>query len=220
MVIRVDAVDARQLIEDGITVLDALPEKIWQQEHLPTARSQPLESFQPDAVDDLARDAPLLVYCFDQHCDLSARMSRRLHELGFTRVHDLIGGRAAWTALGYPTEGSVADRRRIAHSVQTVPTVALDATIDDVRSLGEQRFPTPVVTSDGVVMGAVHPTAAALPGTTKVADVMVPAPGTIRPEQRIDEVAEQLRKDGLDHVLVTAVDGTLIGLVVTAELHV
>jgi hypothetical protein len=37
---------------------------------------------------------------------------------------------------------------------------------------------------------------------------------------RVDEVIRQLRRDGLDHVFVTAVSGVLVGLVVTEELHV
>jgi rhodanese-related sulfurtransferase len=220
MITRTDALRAKDLIDRGVTVLDALPEATWRSVHLPTARSMPLETFEPSKVADLDRAQPVLVYCFDQHCDLSARLSRRLDELGFEQVHDLIGGRAAWTALGLPTEGTVGDRRRISHFVEAVETLPLDGTIADLAALGEQRFPAPVVTHDGVLMGAVHPTAAGLPGDTALADVMVPAPGTIRPELRIEEVAEQLGRDGLDHVFVTAVDGTLIGLVVASELHV
>ena len=220
MITRADALLAKDLIDNGVTVLDALPEATWRRVHLPTARSMPLQTFEPSKVDDLDPAARVLVYCFDQHCDLSARLSRRLDELGFEQVHDLIGGRAAWSALGLPTDGSVGDRRRISHFVQAVDTLPLAGTVADLLELGERRFPTPVVTDDGVLMGAVYPTAAGLPADTALADVMVPAPGTIRPELRIEEVAEQLDRDGLDHVFVTAVDGTIIGLVVTSELHV
>jgi hypothetical protein len=135
-------------------------------------------------------------------------------------VHDLIGGRAAWTAQGFPTEGSVGDRRRIWHYVQQVPTVGLEATVADLVASGRQPFPTPVVTADGVLMGSVQPEAADLPGGTKIADIMNPAPGTVRPEKRVEEVIEQLRRDGLAYTFVTAVNGALLGLVVTAELHV
>lgn len=135
-------------------------------------------------------------------------------------MHDLIGGRAAWTALGLPTEGTVGDRRRISQFVETVPTVAIDATIGDVQALDPSRFPVPVTNADGVLLGAVDPVATALPPSTPVIDVMVPAPGTIRPELRIDEVVERLRRDGLDHSFVTTVSGVLQGLVVTDELHV
>jgi hypothetical protein len=47
---------------------------------------------------------------------------------------------------------------------------------------------------------------------------MVPAPRTIRPEGRVDEIVEQLQRDGLDDIFVTAVNGVLLGRVVTAEL--
>jgi rhodanese-related sulfurtransferase len=219
-IVRVDAFDAKRLIDAGITVLDALPTSIWREERLPGARSMPLETFEPSSVADLDRTTDLLVYCFDQHCDLSARLSRRLAELGFTNVHDLIGGRAAWTALGLPTEGSVGDDRRISQYVRTPATVPAAGTIADLVAIDDEGFPTPVLTPDGVLLGAIHQTARALPPTTPVADAMVPAPGTIRPEKRIEEVVDQLRRDGLDHVFVTAVNGVLVGLAVADDLHV
>ena len=135
-------------------------------------------------------------------------------------MYDLIGGRAGWTALGLPTGGSVGDGRRISNYVAEVPTVELNATVADVPSLGEQRFPVPVTGRGGVLLGTIDPAAAALPGSTPVARVMVPAPGTMRPEVRIEEAAERLRRDGLDHVFITAVNGVLLGLIVTEELHV
>ena len=220
MTVRVDAPEAHELVADGILVLDVLPSSIYEQEHLPGAASLPLETFQPDQVESWDRSTPLLVYCFDQHCDLSSRAGARLESLGFTAVHDLIGGRAAWTALGYPTEGSVGDRRRISDFVEAAAVVPIDATVGDVVALGPQEYPVPVVDDAHVVLGALDPAATGLPPTTPVVDVMIPAPGTIRPEKRVDDVVQQLADDGLDHVLVTAVDGSLIGRVVMDRLHV
>ena len=88
-----------------------------------------------------------------------------------------------------------------------------------VRALGPQRFPIPVVNKDGVLLGAIDPAVTSLPAETPIEQIMVPAPGTIRPEMRIEAVVEQLQSDGLDHVFVTAVNGVLIGLVITDELH-
>jgi hypothetical protein len=119
-----------------------------------------------------------------------------------------------------PTEGAVGDRRRISQYVTKVPTLDIGSTVADLAALGEQRWPTAVVNDDGVLLGAVQPTASSLPPSTPIERVMVPAPGTIRPELRIDEVVERLDRDGLDHVFVTAVDGVLFGFVVTGELHV
>ena len=220
MTARVDAPEARQLVGDGIRVVDVLPSSVYEKEHLPGACNLPLETFQPSQVETWHRAAPLLVYCFDQHCDLSGRAVARFGSLGFAAVHDLIGGRAAWTALGYPTEGSVGDRRRISKYVMAADSVAIDAKIGDVVALGPQDYPVPVTDGADVVVGAVDPVATGLPPTTPVADVMIPAPGTIRPEMRVDDVVRQLAKDGLDHVLVTAVDGSLIGRVEVDQLRV
>ena len=218
MVERIDAVEAEQLVADGVRTLDVLPADVFEQVHLPGATSMPLEEFDPTDVESFDRSEPLLVYCFDQHCDLSARASARLEQHGFEQVHDLIGGRAAWTALGLPTEGTTGDRHRISAFCAEVPTVGIDATLADVVVLDEQRFPVPVVNRDGVLLGAVEPSAAAKPATTPVEDVMVPAPRTIRPEVRLDDARAQLRRDRIDHVFVTAVNGVLAGPIVTEEL--
>ena len=41
---------------------------------------------------------------------------------------------------------------------------------------------------------------------------MIPAPGTIRPEKRVEDVVRQLYRDSLDHVFVTTVGGALLGI--------
>jgi Mg/Co/Ni transporter MgtE len=134
-------------------------------------------------------------------------------------VYDLIGGRASWTALGLPTEGSIGDRRRIAAYVQPAPCVSVDATVADVRRISDGRRPVAVVDARGVLLGAVQPQAALLPPDTSVERIMNPAPSTIRPELRIDVVAPRLRDDHLDHIFVTAVNGTLFGAVTLEDLH-
>lgn len=131
----------------------------------------------------------------------------------------MIGGRASWVALGLPTEGSVADRRRVSNFVVEAPSVSMRATIGDMRALSA-RYPVAVVAAEGVVVGALEETAARLPADTPVARAMVPAPGTIRSEMRVEDALRQLREDKLDHVLVTTVSGALMGRVFTDELHV
>jgi hypothetical protein len=101
-----------------------------------------------------------------------------------------------------------------------VPSVAVDAKIADVRALGQQEFPVPVTSADGILLGALQPSAASLSADTPVERAMVPAPGTIRPELRVEEVTDQLSRDHLDHVFVTAVNGVLLGLVIAEDLHV
>ena len=121
--------------------------------------------------------------------------------------------------LGLPTEGEIGDRRRIAHYVLEAPSVGMDATIADIVDLGVRDQPTAVVSSEGVLVGAVQATALGLPPTTPVERVMILAPGTVRPDMRVDEVLEQLRNDGLDHVYVTTASGVLVGLIVAGDVH-
>jgi rhodanese-related sulfurtransferase len=217
MVTRIDVDDVLDLVADGAPLIDVLPSSVYEQAHLPGAINVPLETFQPEHVVDLDRDAPVIVYCFDQHCDLSGRASRRLEHEGFKQVFDLVGGRATWTALGLPTEGAVADRRRISQYVESPTTVDVDGVVGDV---GGWEQPVAVVDRDGVLLGALDPAARDLPTDTPVGRAMIPAPGTIRPELRVEEVAQRLKDDALDHIFVTAVNGVLLGIVMRDHLHV
>jgi len=118
-----------------------------------------------------------------------------------------------------PTDGSVGDDRRIAHFVEAVITVPFAGTMAAVPVDADDIVV--VVDPLGVVAGALDArTATSLPATTPVVDVMDPAPGTIRPEKTIDEVAQQLHGDGVDHVLVTTTAGVLLGIVRAEHLHV
>jgi rhodanese-related sulfurtransferase/CBS domain-containing protein len=222
---RVDAPRARQMMQEGVPFVDALPAEIFVQEHLPGAISLPLRDMTTEAVErarlaGLKRTAPLVVYCFDQRCDLSARAAHRFAQLGFRHVHDLIGGRTAWTVLGYPTEGEVADRRRIAQHVSDAPSVHIGDTIADVRAVLLPGRPIAVVDDDGVLLGALQPVAAQLPPATSVDEIMLLAPSTVRVDQRVDDVVVQLRRDHLDHAYVTNADGVLVGLVIPDDVHV
>jgi len=134
-------------------------------------------------------------------------------------VYALVGGRAAWTVLGLPTEGQVGDRRRISKFVQPVASVGIGATVGDVRAL-DARSPVVVVADGDIVLGLVEDTASSLPADTPVEQMMVPAPGTIRPDVRIDDALRQLRRDHLAYSLVTTARGELVGIVRPDEVHV
>ena len=214
---RIDVDQAQRLMQRGAVVIDVLPPAIYASEHLPSAINIPLSTLDESKVAQLDRDQPVIVYCYDQHCDLSGRASSRFDQLGFTAVHDLIGGRAAWTVLGLPTEGEVGDRRRIVHHLRPVPSVPIGSTIADVRALGDTTGPIAVVDDAGVLLGALDQQAAALPPSTPVDTAMTPAPGTIRPELRLDDAVQQLRDDGLAFSFVTTARGQLLGLLCSDE---
>ncbi len=134
-------------------------------------------------------------------------------------MSDLIGGRAAWTVLGLPTDGQVGDRRRVSAFVLPARSVGIDATMADVRSVASDGRPVAVLGEGGVLLGVIQGTASQLPDNTSVESVMITAPGTIRPDLRVDEAVRQVREDGLDHVYVTTVSGVLVGLVIPDEIH-
>jgi rhodanese-related sulfurtransferase len=64
---RVDAHRAERLIRRRVQLVDVLPSSVYAEEHLPGAINVPLETLDETRVEDLDRDRPLLVYCFDQH---------------------------------------------------------------------------------------------------------------------------------------------------------
>ena len=64
---RIDVIRAQRLVKRGAQLIDVLPETIFVQEHLPDARSLPLETLTADTSSVLDRSRGLVVYCFDQH---------------------------------------------------------------------------------------------------------------------------------------------------------
>jgi hypothetical protein len=71
-----------------------------------------------------------------------------------------------------------------------------------------------VVDGDGVLLGAVDRAALALPPSTPVETAMIPAPGTIRPDLRLDDAIKQLTDDGLAYSFVSTARGELLGVLV------
>jgi CBS domain-containing protein len=119
---------------------------------------------------------------------------------------------------GLPTDGEIGDARRIGPRATGVPTVSVDATVGEVLAVGDIPYTVVVLGCDDVVVGALRPTVRALPPKTRVRDVMIPAPSTIRPDLRVEEVARRFAKDGLDHLLVTTASGVLVGLATMEDL--
>ncbi|MCU1398898.1 MAG: hypothetical protein JWN62_2007 [Acidimicrobiales bacterium] len=101
-----------------------------------------------------------------------------------------------------------------------VATVSIDGTVAEVLALPDDGRPVAVLGEGDVLLGAVQPTVRQLAATTPLERIMITAPGTVRPDKRVEEVLDQLSKDGLDHVFVTTVSGILLGLVVPGEIHV
>ena len=217
---RVDTAETQRLLDAGAQLIEVLPQAEYEQEHLPGARSIPLDSMHADAVADLDRDTTTVVYCYDYQCDLSARGARRLETLGFRDVRDYMASKAAWMAYGLPVEGTVRPSTRAGAVARTdIPRCSLGEKVGDLTDRFEDEPVCAVVDDAGVLLGAVRQEATHLPETTLVDEVLQPAPPTVRPSITSDELARSMARDGRTYVYVTTPEGTLVGLITRAQLH-
>jgi rhodanese-related sulfurtransferase len=65
MPVTVDRAQLRRLLEAGAQLVDVLPQKEYEEEHLPGAINLPLRRLETEAITVLARSSPIVVYCSD-----------------------------------------------------------------------------------------------------------------------------------------------------------
>jgi len=106
VIVEIEQPELARLIEQGkVTVVEALPEHVFAQGHLPGAlniRPRRVAELAPSLLPDLA--TPIVVYCGDASCDASLRVARHLAQLGYRDVRRYTGGKQDWTAAGQPLE--------------------------------------------------------------------------------------------------------------------
>lgn len=61
----VDRIGVQRLLAEGGVLLDVLPDREYEDEHLPGARSLPLTTLDAGSAGQLPVNRPLIVYCFD-----------------------------------------------------------------------------------------------------------------------------------------------------------
>jgi rhodanese-related sulfurtransferase len=61
----VDRSQVQELIEAGAQLIEVLPVKVYEDEHLPGARNIPLTRLDERAIAGLQRERPVIVYCHD-----------------------------------------------------------------------------------------------------------------------------------------------------------
>ena len=145
---------------------------------------------------------------------MSARAASRLGVLQFI-VYRYQAGKADWFASGLPREGKDGRVPRVADVAEReLKTCRLDERVGDVRDRVGRDGDEPliVVDADRVVLGLVNSDALAGDPATPVEEVMDSAPVTFRPNVRAGEMPDYLKKQGVQHAIVTTSDGVLIGL--------
>jgi rhodanese-related sulfurtransferase len=110
----INASELKKQLDQGaaITLLEALPLKYYQAEHLPGAVNLPLEKLEENAPRLLPRkDAALVVYCASSTCENSDIAARALKKLGYTNVTVFPGGKAEWKHFGYELAAGAKEER-------------------------------------------------------------------------------------------------------------
>jgi rhodanese-related sulfurtransferase len=204
--------DVQKLIAQGAQVVDVLEKREYDDAHLPGAIHIPLAKL-PERAGELDRTLPVLVYCYDSLCDLSPRAAARLATIGFTDVYDYAASKLDWIGAGMPFEGKRADGPRLATLADpNVPTCRLDETMADVAERIDGWDVCLVIDDRRVVLGLVHSEAAGSEGSRPVIDCMQEAPDTWRPHMTPKELLKQIDEVRSPWVLVTNLDGTLVGV--------
>ena len=95
-------------IEAGdVTVVDALGEQYWAQQHLPGAIylvAEDVEAQAPRRLPD--KSAAIVTYCSNPSCGNSQAVASKLEQLGYTNVRKYREGIQDWVEAGLPTEAA------------------------------------------------------------------------------------------------------------------
>ena len=65
MVVQIDRKRLQELVRDGAQLVDVLPAKDYEAEHIPGAINIPLKVLGRETVQQLGATRPVIVYCYD-----------------------------------------------------------------------------------------------------------------------------------------------------------
>jgi rhodanese-related sulfurtransferase len=101
---------SREEVKAGIdagtlTLVDALPESYYAQQHLPGALNLVADNVDTRA-DGLLPDkaAAIVTYCSNPACANSGQVAAKLEQLGYTNLRKYAEGIQDWVEAGLPTE--------------------------------------------------------------------------------------------------------------------
>ena len=132
--------------------------------------------------------------------------------MGFPDVYDYVGSKMDWMAAGLPYSGTAAARPALGGLAQRdVPTCAMDELSDEVAGrMGDWPVGL-VVNAERVVLGLVRAEALAV-RHRPVGELMQEGPSTYRPNVSAAELAPKLERHPVPYVIVTTLDGRLVGV--------
>ena len=101
--------DLKNLTDSGKTptIVEALPKKYYEAEHLPGAINIPHDEIQAKAAHFIPdKSGTVVVYCASAECQNSHIAAETLRRLGYTSVYEYVGGKKDWKEAGLPLENS------------------------------------------------------------------------------------------------------------------
>ena len=96
---RISAAEAKEMIDQGTTVVDVRTPAEWGGGHIPQAQHIPLDSILARPRDVLKGDNVIFVCQVGQRSALAAEMAAAV---GMKSLYNLEGGTDAWVRAGYP----------------------------------------------------------------------------------------------------------------------
>jgi rhodanese-related sulfurtransferase len=100
--------ELKQRLDAGepITLVEALPQRYFEAEHLPGAINIPHDEIRERAADQLPdKDATIVVYCASTACQNSAIGTQILTAMGYRQVFEYVEGKQDWKDAGYSLAG-------------------------------------------------------------------------------------------------------------------
>lgn len=95
--------EAYQKYQEGTFVLDVRTQEEWDEYHAPNTTLIPLDQL-PSRVSEVPQDQEIVVICRSGNRSQVGRDI--LRDAGFEQVTSSAGGLKAWSAAGYPIEGT------------------------------------------------------------------------------------------------------------------
>ncbi len=93
---------------ESMTIIEALPQKYFDAEHLPNALNIPHDEIQARAQDVLPdKNALIIVYCASTDCQNSKIATDTLQQMGYTNAFEYVEGKQHWLEANFPVESTM-----------------------------------------------------------------------------------------------------------------
>ncbi|VAX09292.1 hypothetical protein MNBD_GAMMA25-2356 [hydrothermal vent metagenome] len=93
--------------KESMIIIEALPEKYFDTEHLPGALNIPHNEIKTQASNRLPnKEAFIVVYCASTDCRNSKMATDTLQQMGYTNAFEYVEGKQHWLEVNFPVEST------------------------------------------------------------------------------------------------------------------